>query len=167
MNKLKFILLAMALATSAGTNAAEVPIRGMVSSKCVINTDTPGVFGNPTPNVLSTASVDGGVKPIIRYDVVESGYYKATITTPNTFTSSPTLTDNVTWTGVVTVSKVTDAAMSAYTTNKRVYGNTTEFDLSVAGTVWFATDSKAQYGYGKSFPAGEYKSVVLAECIAL
>lgn len=167
MNKLKFMLLAMALAISAGTNAAEVPIRGMVSSKCVINTDTPGVYGNPTPNVLSTANVDGGVRPIIRYDVVESGYYKATITTPNAFTSSPTLTDTVIWTGAVTVSKVTDAAMSAYTTNKRMYGNTTEFDLSVAGTVWFATDSKAQYGYGKSFPAGEYKSVVLAECIAL
>ena len=161
------MLLAMALVISAGTNAAEVPIRGMVSSKCVINTDTPGVYGNPTPNVLSTASVDGGVRPIIRYDVVESGYYKAAITTPNTFTSSPALTDSVIWTGTVTVNKVTDAAMSAYTTNKRIYGNTTEFDLSVAGTVWFATDSKAQYGYGKSFPAGEYKSVVLAECIAL
>jgi hypothetical protein len=163
----KIIAIILALVTSIGISAAEVPIRGMVSSKCVINTDTPGVFGNPTPNVLSTAAVDGGVKPVIRYDVVESGYYKATITTPNAFTSSPTLADVVNWTGVVTVSKVTDAAMSAYTTNKRMYGNTTEFDLSVAGTVWFSADSKAQYGYGKSFPAGEYKAVVLAECIAL
>jgi len=165
MNKL--ILLAIALATSVGVLAAEVPIRGMVSSKCVINTDTPGVYGNPTPNTLSTAAVDGGVPPVIRYDVVEAGYYKATITVPSNFTSSPTLSDVVNWTGSVSVSKVTDAGMSAYTNNKRTYNNTTEFDLSVPGTVWFSAASKAQYGYGKSFPAGEYKAVVLAECIAL
>lgn len=164
---IKSIFLAIALVASFGASAAEVPIRGMVSSKCVINTDVPGVYGNPTPNVLSTAAVDGGVIPIIRYDVVESGYYKAVITVPNNFTSSPTLPDVVNWTGSVAVSKVTDAAMSAYTTNKRVYNNTTEVDLSVQGTVWFSATSKAQYGYGKSFPAGEYKAVVLAECIAL
>lgn len=165
MNKL--ILLVMALATSVGVLAAEVPIRGMVSSKCVINTDTPGVYGNPTPNTLSTAAVDGGVPPVIRYDVVEAGYYKAMITVPSNFTSSPTLSDVVNWTGSVSVSKVTDSGMSAYTNNKRTYNNTTEFDLSVPGTVWFSAASKAQYGYGKSFPAGEYKAVVLAECIAL
>lgn len=164
---IKSVLLAIALALSLSATAAEVPIRGMVSSKCVINTDIPGVYGNPTPNVLSTAAVDGGVVPVIRYDVIESGYYKALITVPNAFTSSPALSDVVNWTGTVAVSKVTDAAMSAYTTNKRVYNNTTEIDLSVQGTVWFSAASKAQYGYGKSFPAGEYKAVVLAECIAL
>lgn len=164
---IKSLILALALATSIGVNAAEVPIRGMVSSKCVINTDTTGVYGNPTPNTLSTLAIDGGVQPVIRYDVVESGYYKAMITVPNAFTSSPTLTDVVNWTGSVSVSKVTDSAMSAYTNNKRMYNNTTEFDLSVPGTVWFSAVSKAQYGYGKSFPAGEYKAVVLAECIAL
>jgi hypothetical protein len=89
------------------------------------------------------------------------------ITVPSAFTSSPALPDAVNWTGSVAVSRVTDAAMSAYTTNKRVYNNTTEVDLSVQGTVWFSATSKAQYGYNKSFPAGEYKAVVLAECIAL
>jgi hypothetical protein len=164
---IKSIILAMSLAVSLAVSAAEVPIRGMVSSKCVINTDIPGVYGNPTPNVLSTAAIDGGVVPVIRYDVVESGYYKALITVPNAFTSSPALADVVNWSGTVSVSKVTDAAMSAYTTNKRMYNNTTEIDLSVPGTVWFSASSKAQYGYGKAFPAGEYKAVVLAECIAL
>jgi hypothetical protein len=164
---IKYIMVVLALATSIGASAAEVPIRGMVSSKCVINTDVTGVYGNPTPQTLSTAAVDGGVTPVIRYDVVESGYYKALITVPNNFTSSPTLTDAVRWTGSVTVSKVTDAGMSAYTTNKRVYNNTTEIDLSVPGTVWFSAASKAEYGYNKAFPAGEYKAVVLAECIAL
>ena len=164
---IKSILLAMALAISFGINAAEVPIRGVVSSKCVINTDTVGIYGNPTPNILSTATVDGGAPAVIRYDVVQAGYYKATITTPNAFTSSPSLADTVNWFGGVVVSRVTDAAMSAYSTNKRVYNNITEIDLSVPGTVWFSATSKAEYGYDKSFPAGEYRAVVLAECIAL
>jgi hypothetical protein len=164
---IKSILLAMALSISFGANAAEVPIRGVVSSKCVINTDTPGIYGNPTPGMLSTATVDGGAPAVIRYDVVQAGYYKATITTPNGFTSSPSLVDTVNWAGIVNVSRVTDAAMSAYTTNKRVYNNITEIDLSVPGTVWFSATSKAEYGYNKSFPAGEYRAVVLAECIAL
>lgn len=162
---IKSLLLTLALCFSA--QAAEVPIRGMVTSKCVINTDTPGVYGNPAPGQLSTDRADGGITPIIRYDVVEAGFYKALITVPGTFTSSPALTDSVTWTGSVAVSKVTDAGMSAYTANKRVYNNTTEIDLSLPGTVWFSATSKAQYGYNKSFPAGEYKAVVLAECIAL
>jgi hypothetical protein len=162
---IKSILLALALV--AGAQAAEVPIRGMVTPKCVINTDTPGVYGNPTPGLLSTDRSDGGITPVIRYDVVEAGFYKATVTVPSNFTTSPALTDAVTWAGSVAVSKVTDAAMSAYTTNKRVYNNTTEFDLTLPGTVWFSATSKAQYGYNKSFPAGEYRAVVLAECIAL
>lgn len=164
---IKSILLAMALAISFGVNSAEVPIRGVVSSKCVINTDTVGIYGNPTPNTLSTAVADGGAPAVIRYDVVQAGYYKATITTPNAFTSSPSLSDVVNWSGAVTVSRVTDPAMSGYTTSKRVYNNVTEIDLSVPGTVWFATTSKAEYGYDKSFPAGEYRAIVLAECIAL
>jgi hypothetical protein len=57
--------------------------------------------------------------------------------------------------------------MSAFTTNSRIYNNTTEFDLTVPGTVWFSATSKVQYGFNKSFPAGEYRAVVLAECIAL
>jgi hypothetical protein len=164
---IKSTLMALAIAFSITAMSAEVPIRGVVTSKCVINTDTPGVYGNPTPGVLSTLTADGGVPPVVRYDVIEAGYYKATITVPNNFTSSPSLSDSVIWTGSVAVSKVTDAGMSAYTANKRVYNNTTEFDLSIPGTVWFSATSKAQYGYNKSFPAGEYRAVVLAECIAL
>lgn len=164
---IKYLISAVALIASLNVFALEVPIRGMVSSKCVINTDVVGVYGNPTPGVLSTAAIDGGVQPVIRYDVVESGYYKAIITVPSAFTSSPALTDVVNWTGSVSVSKVTDSAMSAYTTNKRLYNNTTEIDLTVPGTVWFSATSKAQYGYNKAFPSGEYRAVVLAECIAL
>jgi hypothetical protein len=163
----KKVLLASLIAIPLVTVAEDVPIMGTVTSKCVIYTETPGVYGNPTPGVLSTAVADGGVQPIIRYDVVQSGFYKAVITVPSSFTSSPTLSDVVRWTGSVDVSRVTDAAMSAYTTNKRTYNETTEINLTVAGSVWFKADSKAEYGYNKAFPAGTYRSIVTATCLAV
>jgi hypothetical protein len=165
---IKKLIVAAALALGFTAGATEIPIRGMVTSKCIINVDTPGIYGNPTPEILSTVAADGGRPAVVRYDVIQAGYYKAIITTPDSFTTSPTLTDSVTWTSNVDVSKITNASMSAYTNAKRVYnGNITEIDLTVQGTVWFAATSKAQYGYNKSFPMGEYKSVVLAQCIAL
>ena len=111
----KKVLLASLIAIPLVTVAEDVPIMGTVTSKCVIYTETPGVYGNPTPGVLSTAVADGGVQPIIRYDVVQSGFYKAVITVPSSFTSSPALSDVVRWTGGVDVSRVTDAAMSTMT----------------------------------------------------
>lgn len=165
---IKKLIVATALALGFTVSATEIPIRGLVTSKCIINVDTPGIYGNPTPEILSTVAADGGRPAVVRYDVIQAGYYKAIITTPDSFTSSPTLEDSVTWTSDVDVSKITNASMSAYTTAKRVYnGNVTEIDLTVQGTVWFAATSKAQYGYNKSFPMGEYKSIVLAQCIAL
>jgi hypothetical protein len=163
----KRLMLASLLAIPMLATSEDIPITGTVASKCVIYTETPGVYGNPTPGVLSTAVADGGVLPIVRYDVVQSGYYKAVITTPTSFTSSPTLSDNVTWTGSVDISRVTDAGMSVYTTNKRTYNETTEITLSVPGSVWFKADSKATYGYNKAFPAGTYRSIVTASCIAV
>lgn len=165
---IKKLIVATALALGFTVSATEIPIRGLVTSKCIINVDTPGIYGNPTPEILSTVAADGGRPAVVRYDVIQAGYYKAIITTPDSFTSSPTLEDSVTWVSDVDVSKITNASMSAYTTAKRVYnGNVTEIDLTVQGTVWFAATSKAQYGYNKSFPMGEYKSIVLAQCIAL
>ena len=166
LNKLPVLLTAFVMVSTAAL-AEEVPITGNVTSKCTIHTDTPGVYGNPSPDVLSTASTDGGIAPIIRYDVVNANSYKAVISTPILFSTSPSLSDTLAWTGSVEVSKVTDAAMSAYDTNKRSYNNTTEFDLTVAGTVWFKAESRVEYGYGKSLPGGAYKAVIIAECIAL
>ncbi len=162
--KLPAILLAFVAANSF---AGEAPITGTVSSKCVITTETNGVYGNPSPSILSTAAVDGGVQPIIRYDVASADYYKAVISTPEYFTSSPSLDDVVTWTGSVSVAEVTDPLMAAYDTDKREYNNTTEFDLTVSGSTWFKATSQADYGYNKSFPGGVYSAVVVAECIAL
>jgi hypothetical protein len=164
---LKKIVLASLVAIPLLSIAQDVPITGTVSSKCIIYTETAGVYGNPSPSILSTLPADGGVQPVIRYDVLQSGYYKAVISTPNTFSSSPSLPDSVTWTGSVDVSRVTDAAMSAYSTNKVTYNNTTEIVLSVPGSVWFKAESKAEYGYNKAFPAGTYRAMVTASCIAI
>lgn len=146
--------------------ATEVPIVGNVQSKCSIYTDTAGVYGSPLPSKLSTAPADGGVHPIIRVDVSQAGYYIARIATPISFSSSPGLNDVVNFTGTTIVKQVTDPQMSAYETNKVTYNNVTEFDLTVAGTVWFQSTSTAEYGVDKSFPGGTYRAVILAECIA-
>ena len=162
----KYVLAAFVFA-AAQANAVEVPIQGTVGSKCVIQTDKPGVYGNPTPSILSTSPVDGGVEPVIRFDVITADYYKARIFSPNSFSASPSLSDVVNWTGVVSYADGTDAGMAAYDSTKVTYDNVTEVDLTIAGSTWFKVESQATYGYDKSFPAGTYSTVVAAECIAL
>jgi hypothetical protein len=157
-------IAAIGLATAV--HAEGVPITGIVESKCSIFTDTQGVYGNPTPSLLSTARSDGGILPIIRFDVASADFYKAKITHPSAFSSSPSLPDFVAWTGVTSVSRVSDPLMSGYETAKIEYDNVTEFDLTVAGSVWFEVDSSADYGFNKAFPAGNYTALVTAECIA-
>ena len=146
--------------------AESVQIEGNVEAKCVIRTDRAGVYGNPTADKLSALPADGGVTPIIRYDVALAGYYLARITHPTSFSTSPSLTDTVTWTGGASVSSVSAAGMSAYDAAKVEYDATTEFDLTVAGTTWFKVDSAAEYGYNKAFPAGLYRAIIQADCIA-
>ncbi len=152
------------MATSAF--AVDSPITGNVSSKCSIYTDTPGVYGNPTPDELSTKAADGGVDPVVRYDVTVADKYKAKISWPNSFTSSPSLTDAVNWDGETKVKSHSVSGMSAYEAAKVEYDNHTEFGLTLAGSTWFSIESEAKYGSGKSLPGGEYKANVVAECIA-
>lgn len=169
---MKYVWLSLGLVFIAGVwaaaplFAAQIDIEGNVQSKCIIHTDKSGVYGNPAPDKLSTASADGGVQPIIRYDVAIADYYIAKITYPTSFSTSPALTDVVNWTGSTSVSSVSDAGMSAYDTNKVTYDSTTEFDLTIAGSTWFKVSSTAEYGYGKAFAGGVYRAVVNAECIA-
>lgn len=160
--------LAVALASLAATGAvAQTEIIGTVDSKCVVVSETSGIFGNPTPSVLTTDPANGGVQPIIRYDVISAEFYKAVISYPLDFSSSPVLDDVVTWTGGVEVSEVSDPLMADYDVNKREYNNATEYDLTIAGSTWFKISSAADYGFNKSFPAGNYNAVVEAECIPL
>lgn len=163
----KKTLLIAALGFCTGSALAEeVPIIGNVQSKCVINIDTIGVYGNPTADKLSTTRADGGIEPIIRYDVSLADAYKAKVTHPNSFSTSPSLDDTVTWAGSTSVADTSDAGMSGYDAAKVEYDNVTEFDLTVAGSTWFKVSSTATYGYGKALPGGEYRSIVQAECIA-
>ena len=164
---MKKLVVGSLLFCASVAQAEDVYIEGTVESRCMITTDTPGVYGNPTPYELSTAPADGGVVPIVRYDVITGDYYKAVISYPDSFSSSPTLDDITTWTGEVSVEEVSDTAMSDYETNKVEYSNVTEFELTTAGTTWFSVDSSVEYGAQTSLPAGDYVAIVEAECVAL
>ena len=166
MFKKTLLLLALgAFASSAF--GEEMEVVGNVQSKCVVTPDTAGVYGNPTPGSLDTDPTSGGVDPIVRYDVIQASFYKARIVHPNDFSEAPSLNDVVNWTGDTATTQVSDAGMSAYDAAKVEFDNVTEFDLTIAGTVWFKATSIADYGFEKSLPAGEYNAVVEAECIAL
>lgn len=150
-----------------GVQAAEVPINGTVQSRCVITTDTAGVYGNPNAYTLTTSPSDGGQLPIVRFDVTLADAYYAEITAPSSFSSSPTLPDTVTWTGDTEVSAVSDATgMGSYETNKVELGMTDKYDLTATGSTWFKTSSVATMGGNKAFPGGNYTALVEALCIA-
>ena len=148
----------------AGTN-----IDGSVQSRCTVETDTPGTYGNPNAYTLTTVPASSGQVPIVRFDVSLANAYFAQISYPTSFSSSPSLSDSVTWTGAVTVVQTSSSDMNGYqaasttpTTSMRQYA------LTVAGTTWFDATSVATYGGGqnKAFPGGSYSAVVVAECIA-
>mgnify|MGYP006116831091 CR=1 FL=1 len=145
---------------------ANVDIVGNVEAKCVIQTTKAGVYGNPIASKLSTTPADGGVLPVIRYDVSIADSYTANITHPTTFSSSPTLSDTLAWTGSTSVTQTSAAGMSGYEAAKIVVNNTTIFDLTLAGSTWFSTASSAVYGSAKALPGGTYTAVVQASCIA-
>jgi hypothetical protein len=166
MLKKASIIIAMSLFTLSA-QAVDVPISGTVQSRCVITTDTPGTYGNPNAYTLTTSSSDGGVQPIVRYDVTLADAYYAQITTPTSFSSSPSLTDTVTWTGSTEVSSVSDATnMAGYESAKTTFGQTTQFDLTATGSTWFKSTSVATNGGNKAFPGGNYSSTVEAVCVA-
>ena len=165
MFKQLVILGAIGMVSNAAA-AETTPIVGNVSSKCSIFTDTTGVYGNPTPDELSTKAADGGVDPVVRYDVTVADKYKAKISWPNSFSTSPSLTDAVNWDGETSVKSHSVSGMSAYEGAKVEYENATEFGLTLAGSTWFKIESEAKYGSAKALPGGEYKANVTAECIA-
>lgn len=163
---MKFISAVIMAMVSVGVFAEEVPIVGNVESKCVITTDTAGIYGNPTPSNLSTDPTDGGVTPIVRYDISMAEYYKAVIRWPDEFSQSPDLNDTLQFSGEVTVDRVSASEMSDYESEKVEYENATEFGLTEAGSTWFAIESEVDYGFNKALPGGTYRSLVSAECIA-
>lgn len=164
----KKTLIAAAMCVISGVSlAAEVNISGTVQSKCIVQSDTTGVYGNPTPETLTTNPSSGGVTPILRFDVIQANFYKARITYPISFSQSPALSDVVNWTGAVAVGQISDTQMSAYSSAMITYDNVVEVDLAYAGSTWFDITSTAAYGYNTALPAGTYRAIVTAECIAL
>jgi len=166
MLKKASIIVAMSLFTLSA-QAVDVPISGTVQSRCVITTDTPGTYGNPNAYTLTTAAADGGVQPIVRYDVTLADAYYAQITTPTSFSTSPSLNDTVSWTGSTEVSSVSDeTGMAGYESAKTVSGPTTQFDLTATGSTWFKSTSVATNGGNKAFPGGNYSATIEAVCVA-
>ena len=151
---------------SGSVFAVDNVIEGTVQSRCVITNDVAGVYGNPNAYTLTTSTSDGGVLPVVRYDVTLADAYTAKITHPTSFSASPSLTDTVTWTGSTSVKTVSTTDMADYETNKVTYGATTEYDLTATGSTWFETASTATNGGSKAFPGGTYRAIVEAECVA-
>ena len=164
MNSVKIVATMCLLSGSA--YAVDVPITGEVQSRCTIDTDTAGVYGNPNAYTLTTAAADGGVMPITRFDVTLADAYYARVTHPDAFSTAPSNNATVTFTGSTEVSSMGDAGMSGYEAAKTTFGNSTQYDLTVAGSLWLKTTSVATNGGNKAFPGGSYRSVVVAECIA-
>jgi len=159
--------LGAAITATSFAQAENVPINGTVQSRCIIQTDTPGVYGNPNAYTLTTTPADGGVLAITRIDVTLANAYYAEITAPSEFSSAPSLPDTVTWTGDTEVHAVSDATnMGSYETNKVEYGMTDKYDLTATGSTWFKTSSTATMGGSKAFPGGSYTALVEANCIA-
>lgn len=162
----KAIVVAIGL-SALGAQAAQVPINGTVQSRCIIQTDQPGVFGNPNAYTLTTDAAQGGLAASTRVDVSLANSYFVTFTSPTQFSASPSLPDTVTWTGSTEVSAMSDATgMGGYEAAKIVTGNTTRYELTATGSTWFATDSTATMGGNKAFPGGNYTALVEVECIA-
>ena len=166
-NKSMAFAFCASMASISFASAETAPINGTVQSRCIIQTDSAGVFGNPNAYTLTTDPADGGQPAIIRIDVSLADAYYAEITAPSEFSSSPTLPDTVTWTGDTEVSAVSDATgMGSYETNKVEYGMTDKYDLTATGSTWFKTSSTATMGGSKAYPGGNYTALVEAQCIA-
>lgn len=166
-NKSMAFALCTAVASTGFAMAENVPINGVVQSRCIIQTDVAGTYGNPNAYTLSTAPADGGEPAIIRFDVSLADAYYAEITAPQGFSSSPSLPDVPTFTGDTEVSAVSDATtMGTYESSKVEIGMMDRYDLTATGSTWFKTSSTVTMGGNKAFPGGNYTSLVVASCIA-
>ena len=166
---MKKLLITLSLILSATPILAEnIDITGTVQSRCTVNMDTPGAYGNPNAHTLTTAPASSGVDPIVRFDVTLANAYHAQVSYPTSFASSPSLSDTVSWVGTVAVAQMSSSDQSGYQAASTTSGSMRNYAMAHAGTLWVKATSVATYGGGqaKAFPGGAYKAVVLAECIA-
>jgi hypothetical protein len=166
---MKKLLITLSFILGATPILAEnVDITGTVQSRCTVNMDTPGAYGNPNAFTLTTLPSSSGQEPIVRFDVTLANAYHAQVSYPTAFTSSPSLSDTVAWTGTVAVAQMSSSDQSGYQAASTTSGSMRQYALAHAGTLWVKATSIAVYGGGqaKAFPGGSYKSVVLASCVA-
>jgi hypothetical protein len=162
---MKKLLIALSLMIGA-TPILAIDIDGSVQSRCTVADVTPGKYGNPNAYTLTTDPSSAGQVPVVRFDTTLANAYYAQVSYPTSFSSSPSLSDNVTWTGAVTVKATGESGMSGYQSASTTTGAMRQYGLSVAGSVWIQSTSVAVYGGNRAFPGGTYKAVVLAECVA-
>ena len=115
MNKLFTVVLVLGLtgcSLFASKVEANTNINGTVESRCTVATDTAGYYGNPNAYTLNTTASDGGQKPIVRFDTSLADAYYAQVSYPTSFSSSPSLSDTVTWTGAVGVVQTSSTDIS-------------------------------------------------------
>lgn len=166
-NKTFTAIALIMMATASFAQAETAPINGTVQSRCIIQTDTEGTYGNPNAYTLSTDPVDGGEPVRIRVDVSLADAYHLEITPPMAFSSSPNLPDMPTFTGTTVVDAVSDATgMGTYETDKFEMGMLDRYYLTATGSTWFKTSSTVTMGGNKAFPGGNYTALVQADCIA-
>jgi len=162
---MKKLLIALSFILSA-TPILAIDIDGSVESRCTIADVTEGRYGNPNAYTLTTDPSSNGQVPVVRFDTTLANAYFARVSYPTSFTVSPSLSDNVTWTGAVSVKATGESGMSGYQSASTTTGAMRQYGLSVAGSVWIQSTSVATYGGNRAFPGGTYKAVVVAECVA-
>lgn len=162
---MKKLLIALSFILSA-TPILAIDIDGSVESRCTIADVTEGRYGNPNAYTLTTDPSSNGQVPVVRFDTTLANAYFARVSYPTSFTVSPSLSDNVTWTGAVSVKATGESGMSGYQSASTTTGAMRQYGLSVAGSVWIQSTSVAVYGGNRAFPGGTYKAVVVAECVA-
>ena len=166
---MKKILLTIGLILGITSVYAGTNIDGSVQSRCTVDTDTPGTYGNPNAYTLTTLPASSGQVPIVRFDVSLANAYFAQISYPTSFSTSPSLSDSTTWTGAVAVVQTSSSDMNGYQAASTTPSTSMrQYALTIAGTTWFSASSVATYGGGqnKAFPGGSYSAVVVAQCIA-
>ena len=172
MKKLITLFLAMGLTGCAllipKEAAANTNITGTVESRCEVVTDIPGYYGNPNAYTLTTLPASNGQVPQIRITNSLANAYKAIVSFPTSFSSSPSLSNTVSFTGAVAIASASSSDMSGYQAASTVTNNGAmrTYSLTHAGTIYVTVSSEATYGGNKAFPGGQYVAVAEASCVA-
>ena len=172
MKKLITLFLAIGLTGCAllmpKEAAANTNITGTVESRCEVVTDIPGYYGNPNAYTLTTLPASNGQVPQIRITNSLANAYKAIVSFPTSFSSSPSLSNTVSFTGAVAIASASSSDMSGYQAASTVTNNGAmrTYSLTHAGTIYVTVSSEATYGGNKAFPGGQYVAVAEASCVA-